>query len=205
MISISLRNNFPQVMRQLDVLADDVQSKVLARSLNKSIDQGKTSMVRAISSEFRVTQSEVRSRLSVQKAVYRKGQVNLRVVLEAKRSGGLMGNDYRGMNLIKFLTGGLPKRTKRGAMRQLSFMIKRNGSRKQIPGAFVTTNKKTGGTAVFIREGKERFPIKTLTTIDVAQMFNTRRINQAVINAILDNFEKNATRELRVILQGWAR
>lgn len=205
MIQISLRNNFPDVKRKLQGLADDVANKVLGRAMNKSIDQGRTRMVKEISAEFRVTQSAVKQRLSVQHVMTRKGNVRMTVRLEARRAGGLHGNDERGMNLINFVIGGQPKRSKRGSMRQLSFQIKRTGGRKQIPGAFITTNKKTNGTAVFIREGKSRYPIKTITTIDVAQMFNTRRINKAVVSSILDNFEKNFQRELRVILGGWAK
>ena len=53
-----------------------------------------------------------------------------------------------------------------------------------IPGAFLIN----GGKTVMIREGKSRLPIKALQTIDVAQMFNTKRINAKVVQLIEERF-----------------
>lgn len=204
MIKLSLRTNFPAVAKRLERLPDDIANKAMARALNRTADQGKAEMARAISSEFRIGVTQAKARLRVERARF-KGQLRLWAVLEATRPGGLHGNDARGMNLIHFVAGGIPKRPKRGKMRQLGLQIKRGGGRKVIPGAFVATNKRTGGTAVFIREGKGRMPIKTLTTIDVQQMFNTKRINQAIRNTMQQRFVDNFDRELKVVLGGWLK
>lgn len=204
MIRLSVRNNFPAVARQMDRLPDQLANKAMVRALNKTVDQGKTEMARAISSEFRVKVGDAKRRLSVTRARF-KGVLHLEAVLEATRPGGLHDNDARGMNLIHFVVGGQPKRTAKGKMRQLNIQIKRSGGRKQIKGAFIATNKRTGGTAVFIREGKDRMPIATKTTIDIPQMFNTKRLNQAVREIMLKRFSTNFDREVKAILQGFVR
>lgn len=205
MIKLSLRTNFPAVARQMEKLPDDVANRAMGRALNKTVDQGKAEMARTIAAEYKVTVGQAKRRLTVSYARF-KGQLRLTASLQATRPDGLFGTDGpRGMNLIHFLAGGIPKRTKKGRMRQANFQIKRGGGRKQIPGAFVATNRRTGGTAVFIRQGKDRMPIETKTTIDIPQMFNTRRINTVVRKVLLERFGANFDRELRVVLKGFAR
>jgi len=93
------------------------------------------------------------------------------------------------------------RRSRRGTMNQLHFQIKRAGGKKMIKGAFIGNK----GRTVFIREGRERLPIKALATIDVPQMFNARRINSIVRAVMLKRFETNFRRELRAVLKGFAR
>lgn len=204
MIRLSIRHNFPDVARQMNRLPERVASKATVRALNKTVDQGKAEMARVISSEFRVGVGDAKRRLSVTHARF-KGTLQLEAALEATRPAGLYGTDARGMNLIHFVVGGQPKRTTKGKMRQLSIQIKRSGGRKQLKGAFIATNKQTGGKAVFIREGKERMPIATKTTIDIPQMFNTKRLNQAVREVMLKRFATNFDREVKAILQGFVK
>jgi len=203
-IQISMRNNFPEVARRLDHLPEKIANAAMAKALNKTIDQGKAEMARKISQEFRVSVGEAKARLSVSYSRW-KGPLKLYVSLMATRPNGLHGNAKRGMNLIHFLVGGVSKRTQKGKLRQLNFQIKRSGGRKQIPGAFVATNKSTGGTAVFIRTGKGRMPIEAKTTIDIPQMFNTKRVNEVVRKVMLEKFRGNFDRELRSILKGYVK
>lgn len=199
MIKINIRNNFPEVAKQMRRIGEQAADRAMAKALNTTVEQGKLAMARQISSEFRVSIREAKERLLVKRA-RNKGALQLEAVLQAatKAKG-------RGMNLIHFVAGGIPQRTAKGKLRQLGFQIKKSGGRKQIKGAFVATNRKTGGTAVFIREGKGRMPIKTITTIDVPQMFNARRINQVVRKVMLDRFAINFKREARAITKGFAR
>lgn len=200
-MKISIRTNFPDVARKLDSLADDVGNKAMVRALNTTIDQGKTEMARGISKEFRLSVGDAKQRLSVSKASNKGGLLRFEAKLEAtKRDKG------RSMNLIAFQTGALTKRTAKkagraGAVGQLGFQIKRAGGKKVIPGAFIGND----GRTVFIREGKGRTPIKALNTIDVPQMFNTKRINQVVRAVMLDRFSANFQRELRVVLKGYVK
>lgn len=203
--TISIRNNFPQVAAQLDRMAKDVGDKAMVRALNATVKQGKTEMARTINKEFRVTVSQVKNRLYVNFARANAGGVKFYASLLATRPEGLHSNDdWRGMNLIHFVTS-TPTRNKKGKLGQVKFQIKRTGGRKIIKGAFIATNKKTGGTAVFIRDGKSRMPISTKTTIDVPQMFNARRINSVVRDVMLKRFEFNFNRELRAVLKGYVK
>lgn len=202
---ISIRTNFPQVAAHLDRMAKDIGDKALVRALNETVRQGKTAMARQISKEFRVTVGQAKDRLDVEYAKTKGGGLRFSASLMATRPGGLYRtSDWRGMNLIHFVTS-LPTRNKKGKLGQLKFQIKRQGGRKSIKGAFVAINRKTGGRAVFIREGKSRMPIKTLTTVDIPQMFNTRRVNEVIRTVMKDRFEINFQRQLRAVLKGYAR
>lgn len=198
---ISIRHNFPAVAAKLDSLAVDVGNKAMVRALNTTVEQGKPLMARQISQEFRVTVGEVKKRLAIRKASARGGALRFEAVLEATRK-----SKGRSMNLIAFLENKVTlaegrRRAKKGTLDQLRFQIKRAGGKKMIKGAFIGNN----GRTVFIREGKGRLPIKALNTIDVTQMFNTRRINSVVREVILQKFQANFQRELRAVLRGFAR
>ena len=104
------------------------------------------------------------------------------------------------MNLIAFHTGG-GRTLKSGKRQQLRFKIRRDSGNKQITGAFIGNK----GRTIFIREGKGRLPIKAVNTIDVVQMFNVKRINLAVRETLLAGLEANFDRELRVVLEGYAK
>ncbi len=199
--TISIRNNFPKVAARLDRLAVDVGNKAMVRALNATVTQGKTQMARQISQEFRIKVGEAKARLDVTFA-RSKGTLKFEASLLPTRLG--WGNRQRGMNLIHFVTK-IPTRTKKGKLGQLQIQILRSGGKKTIKGAFVAINKKTGGRSVFIREGKSRMPIEALTTIDIPQMFNTKRVNGVVRDVMLKRFDINFNRELRAVLKGFAR
>ena len=193
--TISIRNNFPQVAAQLDRMAKDVGDKAMVRALNRTVDQGKTEMARKISQEFRISSSVAKDRLAVRRASARGGVLRFEAVLEATKRG-----KGRSMNLIHFVTTAA-KRNKRGDLSQIKFQIKKVGGRKMLPGAFVGNK----GRTVFIRTGKDRKPIKALNTIDVVQMFNTKRINSVVREVMLKKFDANFQRELRAVMKGYIK
>ncbi len=67
-----------------------------------------------------------------------------------------------------------------GLERQIGFAIKRGGGLKTIQGAFLANK----GRTVFMREGKDRLPIKPVQVIGVSQMFSGRAIRQRVMTKI---------------------
>lgn len=203
--TFSIRDNFPKIAAQLDRLALDVGKKAMVRALNKTIGQGQTQMARTISKEFRISVGVAKDRLNVRRA-FLKGAggstFSFKARLEATRR-----RKGRSMNLIAFVSNS--KVSKASAKRQgkaalagqLQLQIKRSGGKKVIPGAFIGND----GRTVFIRKGNKRLPIKPINTIDVPQMFNTRRVNSVVREVMLKNFNANFQRELRAILKGFAR
>lgn len=191
---LHIRANFPEVARRLEALPEAIGNKALVRSMNTVVEKGKVQMARQINQEFRIAVGVAKDRLSVTKASARGGVLRFQASLEATRRG-----KGRSMNLIAFVTT-KARQTKKG-MTQVGFQIKRGGGRKMIPGAFVGNQ----GRTMFIRTGKARLPIKALNTIDVPQMFNTRRINQIVRQAMLDGFDAAFKRELRAVLKGFVK
>ena len=79
---------------------------------------------------------------------------------------------------------------------QLGFQIKRGGGLKQIPGAFVGNK----GRTIFRRTGKSRLPIEPVQVIGVAQMFNSKTINQRVMAKIEAEFGVELRRAVESVI-----
>lgn len=191
MISIDIKTNFPAVAAQLRKLPTDVGNKAMARALNRVIDTGRSRMAREISGEFNLPSSKVRERLDVRRASASGNAIRLSATLEASRR--MRG---RSMNVIAFLERSVSlaearRRAKSGTLKDLRFRFKRTGGAKRIQGAFIGNQSRT----VFRRVGKGRLPIQAVSTIDVPQMFNTRRLNEHVRKVMLERFEREFTRE----------
>lgn len=194
---MSITTNFPQVQRKLELLQQDVRNKVTARALNRTIEQAKTQMVREIRTEFVVTAAFVRERLSIKRASFALGKLRLQAELDgnAKR---------RSANVVRFGA--------REVGAGVSVKIKRGGPRKIIRGAFIGNKGRTvfarvPGTKMRSRkwDGKHGEQIKPVQTIDVPQMFNTRRINAAVVAAMRAKFPAIFERELAYALAQFKR
>jgi hypothetical protein len=178
-ISLSIKEDFAGVGRALDELEESILKSVLPRSINRTVEQAKTSMSREIREEFNIPAATVNKALRIIKASFRNGRFECSAVLESPTKRG------RSMNLIHFSA----RQTKKG----VSFKIRKQGARHVIPGSFLGNQ----GRTVFIRTGEARLPIKALQTIDVAQMFNTRRINARVVLVVRDKFPEVFARELK--------
>jgi len=72
----------------------------------------------------------------------------------------------------------------------VSVKIKRKEKRKVVKGAFYGKNHK-----LFKREGKDRMPIKSLSTLSVAQMFHEDNL-QPAIDKFKENYPKTMERNL---------
>ncbi len=178
-IKISITHNFPDVQRKLAALHEDVRAKATASAINRTMAQAKTAMSREIRQEFNISAAKVNESLVLRRASFRDGVAYLSASLESPTKRG------RSLNLINFAA----RQTKQG----VSFKILRAGGRKTIKGAFIANQ----GRTVFIRVGRKRLPIKALQTIDVAQMFNTKRVNARVVEFMQSKFEEVFDREAR--------
>jgi len=170
-MQITIKTNFPAVQRQLETLQKDIARAATASALNKTVAQAKTAMSREITSEFNLPASTVKASLYVSKARAAGAAFRLEASLSSISQRG-----KRSLNLAHFQA----RQTSKG----VSFKVKRGGPRKTIPGAFLIN----GGKTVMIRTGKGRLPIKALQTINIGQMFNTKRINARVVQMINDKF-----------------
>ena len=192
MINITIKQNFPDVQRQIDRLQADIRSQALVRAVNRTVEPARPEMAREISREFNVTVSKAKDALKINRAGFSRGMLRVEASLESPARRG------RSINLINFIEKSPAAVTRRAAGRgtyqlggvtrvrqlELRFKIKRGGTWKTIPGAFIGNQ----GRTVFQRVGQKRLPIKALQTVDIAQMFNAKRINSRVQRGMLDRF-----------------
>lgn len=178
-MKIGVTTTFPDVARQIERLQQDVAAAATSRAVNRTIEQARTAMSREIRNEFAIPASKVNAALRIIRASARGGVFQIEAALESPSQRG------RSLNLINFSA----RQTKRG----VTVRIRKGGGRKLIRGAFIANK----GRTVFIREGKKRLPITPVQTIDIAQMFNTRRINARVVQAIRDKFPEIFAREAK--------
>jgi hypothetical protein len=188
-MEIKISHNFDDVQKRLDGLQADYASKVLARAVNRTMEQGQTEMRRAITSEFNISSSKVREKLFLKRASFKSGRFELQAELVSRDPRG----KRRSINVINFA----------GRQNNLgvTVKIKKGGERKLIRHAFIGN----GGRTVFVREGKARLPIKPVQAIDIPQMFTTKRINDRVLSKIIAVFPVVFEREERFALDRFAR
>jgi hypothetical protein len=199
-MQLSISTNFADVQRKLNELQADMRNTVLVRTVNKTIDGAKVDMSRSIRQEFNVTATYVRERLRVRKASFKAGRFNV----EAELIGG--NGKRRSANVIAFAA--------RQVAKGVSVKIKRMGSRKVISGAFIgnkgrTVFRRVEGTTMASRSQyggtKHGEQIDAVRTIDVPQMFTTRRVNSAVIRAIQTKLPAIFEREARFALSRFSK
>ena len=191
-MQFSIKNNFPDVQRMLTDMQKDVANKAMASALNKTVAQAKTAMSREIRAEFNMSASKVGAALKVNNARASSGAFRLEASLESPRQRG------RSLNLINFMERSTTlaqarKRSKAGTLNQLFVQIKKGGGKKALGSAFIGNK----GRTIFVRTGKARLPIKALQTIDVAGMFNTKRVNAKVLQMIEAKFPELFANETR--------
>lgn len=202
MVTLSIKTDFKDVDRQLRKLALNIQQKVIPAALNKTIAKAKTEMTRAITDEYNLRSDEVRSSLKVFNA--RKPIKDWLVSLDpfgSKRRKGISVNLIRFVEKRVSLAEGR-RRSKAGIQKQVFFKIKKTGGKQTLRGAFIATNKRTGGTAVFTRVGKGRYPIEAKQTIDIPQMFNTRKIQARVLSRIDKELPLEFDRAIKAAIAG---
>lgn len=184
---ITIKHNFPEVQRKLDALQKDIAQKATVRAVNRTLEQAKTRMSRAIRAEFNIKAAKVNASLRVKRASYHGGVYRIEGMLESPSQRG------RSINVINF--------DARKSARGVTVKILRAGGRKEIKGAFIGND----GRTVFRRVDKARLPIVAIQTIDVQQMFNTQRINALVVRMIEDKFPEIFEREARYYTERFNR
>ena len=199
---VSTRIDFSQALKKLEGLPEKVQQKAIIATINRVAAKARTEMKRQIGAEFNVKAGDINAQLSVSKA--NKSQNVVQAILRS--FGKRKGKTSRNVMLFdaKQVEGtGRPKQVrvqfKDGSWRTLrikegggvSVKIKRNGGRKLIPHAFIANK----GRTVFIR--KEDGTIKGVETIDIPNMFNTRRIYANVLEKIRTDLIAETDRSLK--------
>jgi len=123
-MQLSIKTNFPDVQRQLEGLRKDVATKATGRSLNRTMEQARTQMVRRITAEYDIKAGKVREKLRINRARLTGGLLELEASLESQTKGG-----RRSVNVINFS----PRKVAGG----VTIKVRRNGQRRLIRGAFI--------------------------------------------------------------------
>ena len=187
----SVETSFPEIQRALDSMQKDMRERVLVRTLNGVTTQGRTRMSREIRQEFNLSAAKVNEALAVRPARWVRGNV----ILEAELySPGRYGK--RSLNVINFQA----RQTSKG----VTVSITRGGGRKLIAEAFLGNKGRTVfqrvegkvmGSRMHSKGAKHRQAIAPVQTIDVPQMFNTRRLNVRVVDFMVELFPRLFARE----------
>lgn len=214
-MQLTISTNFTDVQRKLDALHKDIRERAMASALNKTVDLARTQMTREIASEFNVTAGYVRERLRVRRASARAGALRL----EAALMGGKAAGAKRSANIIAFVEKSVTlaqgrKRAKAGTLGQLHVKVKRRGGVKSLGDLRFIGNKgrtvfeRVPGTRMASRPGnltKHTQSIRPVQVIDVAQMFNTRRINSVVVAMVKLRFPAVFDREAKFFVEKFNR
>lgn len=190
------------IQRKLAGVSREMQAKVLQPAINKAADKARAEINRAIPQEFAVKAAEVRNAVSLRRASAGRVEAVIEVFGSARKRG-------RSLNLIHFLAAvqAVGRAYKvRGAKaskadlarldQQFGFIIRKAGGVKKIEGAFVGNK----GRTIFRRVGRGRLPIEPVQVIGFSQMFNSRRINQRVMEKINADLPVEVDRALRLLL-----
>jgi hypothetical protein len=195
-MKLSITNNFPAVAAAMDRLDQQVRMQASVSAVNKTLDQARTQMARAIVQRFNLPSATVKDQLKVRGAMSGRGKLSI--------EGSLVGGDGRrkSLNMIRFMEkkttmAQAKRRAKAGTLDQLFVQVRKDKPAKALEGAFIGNQ----GRTIFRREGKDRLSLKPVQVIDVQQMFTTKAINAAVQQFIFDKFPVIFEREASYFTQ----
>ena len=213
MPTILITTDFLEVERELNVLQEGLGTKALQQAMNRTIERGRTEMTRGITAEFNVKAGDARAQMRLNKVTRKTSRYDFEASLEAfgrrrgRRSRNVILFDARpapgkGKKVVRFNT---PQgwRTRTVAVGGgVSVKILKSGPRKVITGAFIGNK----GRTVFTRvQGAGRLPIKAVETVDIPQMFNTRRINAKVVQRMGEIFDIEFDRATKLAISRWSK
>jgi hypothetical protein len=183
MIGVNVRSNFDRVIAEFTPLHKGIIDKAKVRALNRTMDSVQTVAIK-----------KIRERYNVKAAVVRKAMKKLRAHRAQGSAFAMLEISGARLPLIEFAAT-----WKRGQKIGASVKVLRGGPRKRIPGAFIGVHGYTGARQVFVRRGRERYPIKSLRSVSVPQQFANKVVREAVDVAVRDAFDKNFRQQLKFL------
>lgn len=208
MIRLNVKADFAPILRRLKQLPDKVARRAMSRTLNDVMSKAQTQMRREITSEFTLKPERVRELLRLRRA----NPNELVAVLSARRSGkgrALHLTEFKAKD-TRWQTGEIAghqvrmaRRTRTGKLARgkgVQVKVRKGGPWKTLKSAFIAPGKNSRKLIVFERRGKSRKPIDAIVSIDVPQMFNTRRINKRVVDQIRKDAVSTFDRNVRFYL-----
>lgn len=139
--------------------------------------------------------TESKARTTVSKSVRTKYNFKAGRIKGAQKASKKRNRGPFGQSLDLIYKDRLPSLISFNA-RQFKYGVKatvKKGNRASVRSAFIQAA--NGGTAVFKREGGERYPIKALRTVSVPQAITNEEIEALMLNEIGDTFQKRLLHE----------
>lgn len=209
MIGLTLEHDFHELDRQIARIGDaGKRAKATAMAFNKVGAKAKTTASREIRRRYMVKAAEVSPYIAVHKATGRGAIGAVRVVIEP-----FVGSRGRSQNVIRFIEkkvtlAEMKRRRKAGRLASVHYLRGRarvnpilhfqiiKGRSRRIDGAFIGNK----GRTVFRRTGSSRLPIMPIHTIDVPDMFGSRKVTDAVIERIRQELPVEVARAIRLVM-----
>ncbi len=168
---------------------------VMMRALNRATTTAKTEVIKQAKENYFVGSAEARKTITITKAT----RDRLRAVVTSKATR---------RELIAFkVSPKNPKPKKRPKMVKVA--VKKEGGLKELLGAFVRSGTSSGKPHVFMREGKERYPIHIKYGPSVPEMIgknlNNRGFKVLVEKRVQETYEKRLDHEIKRVLEGGSK
>lgn len=183
MIGVSVRSNIREVSAEFSALKDRIADQATVRALNRALDQAATEANRRIRDVYNVKARAVAAAIKKRRA--RRGSPSAALEISGVRLG-----------LIEFDA----RQTRK--MTGTSVRIKVAGGRSLVRHAFITTlagGANAGYRGVFVREGKQSYPIKALRSLSVPRAFLNKVVQKAVKQVARDSFVRNYRQQIKYL------
>jgi acyl-CoA hydrolase len=165
-------------------------NKVLARSINRAMENARANTVKAVRSQYTVAAGEVRKTLRVRRA-------------NAKNLTAMVTSAGKPLPLISFKTN--PK-TVNGRRRTPIRVAQRHGSPSTFDRAFIARARSGGELNVYERVGKKRLPMRIMWGPSVPQMVENDWVIEDIAQSARDTMNVRLDHEInRVLNEGGAR
>lgn len=177
--------------REIEARLGDARKKapkIIARALNRAIENTRTNVVAKAREEYHIKASDVRSTIRVSKAT----PSNLRAVVESKDTG-------RELSQFKVRPGST--RYKKPP-KVVKVAIKKAGGFKNLPGEFVARGNSSGKLHVLKRVTSKRYPINIKYGPSIPQMVGQPKVKWYVEREARVMFEKRLEHEMNRVLEG---
>lgn len=181
LFDIDLRTNIADTIATIQAMPDRLRERAIMRGLNRAIDSIATNSSREVRKEYNLKDRDVKAALAKHYA----SKVTL--------SGNVT---FRGRRVPLIL---FEARWRPGQPVGASARIRTGGGRTTYKGAFIGTHGYTGAEQVFVRVGKERYPIKILRGISIPLAVRQKAVSVAVQAIAVETFNKNFNQQIKYL------
>lgn len=185
MLVLNLKSNMQHLVSDLN-LEKSAHRTAALRALNTAAQGRRTDAARALRERYRnLKAADARDAFDIRLA----SRENLSAILTVRGRPFSLARFFVRQNLKK---GG-------GAV------VNVKGQRKTVKTAFVRQMQNKAGddyNVIFVRQGKERYPLKALRTIDLPNAVNIRELREILEQQTGARFEKEFLRQLALLNRG---